>query len=475
MPQLTLPSADDRSTSGRFATRRIGAWTRHRAQTWSGTASQRSRARLRLGSRPTARYRISRSCRSRCSPPWSKVRCCPGLRCRFWCRPSSRCRIRHRLRQPSRGAYRPSPRSRPYLAAGASWRCGLTSADALAAARMTLPLGIRLAAGTSRSVARAQLGGSGRQAGMIPGPRRDTGEHLPPGRTGTEATLFLPRVARGGPSLGTAENETEELLPTAERCLAWLRTTVGDGTFLCGPQPGGPVRPETQAHAHRAALLGADLLDACARPGGAGLREWGRALRSAFRKDFWLDGLGAAGRQPPARRTVALCRTSGQPPSTCSTPACWVGESERPGCSTESRPNSWPDSSAARRWGLRGLGVLEAGYNPFGHRGGAVRVHETAVAVAARLSPEVRRRRVRCYEASSRRPRPSATGCPRCTPENSEPTGAFRFPTPLPAAPQPRRHQLPCCSPPSSASVPMPRRAPSHCVPFPARRSASSD
>ncbi|MGW8402196.1 glycogen debranching N-terminal domain-containing protein, partial [Streptomyces lydicus] len=33
-------------------------------------------------------------------------------------------------------------------------------------------------------------------------------------------------------------------------------------------------------------------------------------------------------------------------------------------------------------WGLRGLGAKESGYNPFGHRSGAVRVHETAVAAA---------------------------------------------------------------------------------------------
>jgi glycogen debranching enzyme len=33
-------------------------------------------------------------------------------------------------------------------------------------------------------------------------------------------------------------------------------------------------------------------------------------------------------------------------------------------------------------WGLRGLGVKEAGYTPFGHRAGAVRVQETAIAVA---------------------------------------------------------------------------------------------
>jgi glycogen debranching enzyme len=33
-------------------------------------------------------------------------------------------------------------------------------------------------------------------------------------------------------------------------------------------------------------------------------------------------------------------------------------------------------------WGLRGLGAKEPGFNPFGHRAGAVRVQETALAVA---------------------------------------------------------------------------------------------
>jgi glycogen debranching enzyme len=32
-------------------------------------------------------------------------------------------------------------------------------------------------------------------------------------------------------------------------------------------------------------------------------------------------------------------------------------------------------------WGLRSLGAKEAAYNPFGHRGGAVRVQETVTAV----------------------------------------------------------------------------------------------
>ncbi|MBG0852009.1 glycogen debranching protein [Streptomyces spinoverrucosus] len=273
-----------------------------------------------------------------------------------------------------------------YLAAGAPWRCGLAPADALAAARMALPLGTRLATGTLRALARTQLGGPGRQSGMIPGPRRDAGSHLPPGCTGTEATLLFPVLLAEARRWGMPEHETEELLPVAERCLTWLRKTVGEGTYLCDPQPGGPVRCETQAHAHRAALLGADLLNACGRPGGAGLREWARALRSAFRTDFWLDDLGggrlAAARGPDGRPVPHLGSTAVHLLDT----GLLAGGEWAPGlldrAQTEQLARLLGSPAMDSGWGLRGLGVKEAGYNPFGHRSGAVRVHETAIAVA---------------------------------------------------------------------------------------------
>ncbi|MDG4866353.1 glycogen debranching protein, partial [Streptomyces sp. T-3] len=136
--------------------------------------------------------------------------------------------------------------------AGAPWRCGLAPAEALAAARMTLPLGTRLAAGTLRTLARTQLSGPGPKSGLIPGPLRDAGPHLPPGCTGIEATLLFPALLAEAYRWGLPAQETEDLLPTAERCLDWLRTAVGDGVYLPDPYPGGPLRCETQAHAHRA-------------------------------------------------------------------------------------------------------------------------------------------------------------------------------------------------------------------------------
>ncbi|WP_327185466.1 glycogen debranching N-terminal domain-containing protein [Streptomyces sp. NBC_01334] len=273
-----------------------------------------------------------------------------------------------------------------HLAAGVPWRCGLAPADALAAARMTLPLGTRLAAGTLRTLTRTQITAPGPRCGMIPGPRRDAGAHLPPGCTGTEATLLFPVLLAEARRWGLPDHETEELLPAAERCLTWLRATVGEGPYLSDPQPGGPVRCETQAHAHRAALLGADLLDACGRPGGDGLREWVRKLRATFRRDFWIDDPGggrpAAARTPDGRPLPHLCATAVHLLDT----GLLGGGAHAPGLldrvQTEQLARLLGSPVMDSGWGLRSLDAKEIGYNPFGHRSGAVRVHETAIAVA---------------------------------------------------------------------------------------------
>ncbi|MFI9808077.1 glycogen debranching N-terminal domain-containing protein [Streptomyces sp. NPDC052301] len=273
-----------------------------------------------------------------------------------------------------------------YLAAGAPWRCGMAPAEALAAARMTLPLGTRLAAGTLRTLARTQLTGPGSQAGMIPGPRRDVGPLLPPGCTGTEATLLFPALLAEARRWGLPEQETRELLPTAERCLAWLRAAAGDGPYLPDPQPAGPVRCETQAHAWRAAQLGADLLDAYDRPGARELSEWAQALRTAFRTDFWIEDHGGG-------RPAAALAPDGRPLPHLGSHAVHLLDTGLLGSGrlapglldkvqTEHLARLLGGPAMDAGWGLRGLGAKEPGHNPFGHRTGAVRVHETALAVA---------------------------------------------------------------------------------------------
>ncbi|MGW6272948.1 glycogen debranching N-terminal domain-containing protein [Streptomyces sp. NPDC055060] len=274
----------------------------------------------------------------------------------------------------------------PHLAAGAPWRCGLAPAEALAAARMVLPLGTRIAVGTLRTLARRQLTGKGPRAGMIPGPLRNAGPHLPPGCTGVEATLLFPALLAEAWRWGLPAQEMEELLPAAERCLRWLLAAASDGGRLPDPYPGGPARCETQAHAHRAALLGADLLDAHARPGGGELREWAERLRGVFREDFWVPD--RAGGRP-----AAACLPDGRPVSHLTGAAAHLLDTGLLGSGalapglldkvrTEQLARLLGGPAMDSGWGLRSLGAKEAAYNPFGHRGGAVRVHETAVAVS---------------------------------------------------------------------------------------------
>ncbi len=278
-----------------------------------------------------------------------------------------------------------------HLAAGIPWRCGqLAPAEALWAARMTLPLGVRLAAGTLRTLARTQVPGPGREEGRIPGALRHAGVHLPPGCTGVEATLLFPVVLAEARRWGLPAQETEALLPAAERCLTWLRTAVGDGEYLADPVPGGPYRCEVQAHAHRAALLGADLLEAHGRPGAQGLRDWAAALRERFRVDFWTDDLSGgrpvAARTPDGRRIPHLGSAAAHLLDTglLGSGAYALGLLDATRTEQLARLLGGPALDCG--WGLRSLGAKEPGHNPFGHRGGAVRVHETAVAVAGLLA-----------------------------------------------------------------------------------------
>uniref|UniRef100_UPI0035CD18E4 amylo-alpha-1,6-glucosidase n=1 Tax=Streptomyces sp. TRM64462 TaxID=2741726 RepID=UPI0035CD18E4 len=276
-----------------------------------------------------------------------------------------------------------------HLAAGVPWRCGPAPAEALWAARMVLPLGTRLAAETLRSVARglADGPGTGPAAGRVAGPLRDAGPHLPPACTGIEATLAFPAVLAEARLWGLPEQDLAELLPTAERCLHWLRTATDGEGLLAEPGPGAGVRrAETQAHAQRAALLGAELLEGCARPGADAWREWAGSLRRRFREAFWLDDLTGG-------RPAAALAADGRPVPHLGGAAAHLLDTGllgggRPAeglldkVQTEQLARLLGGPALDTGWGLRSLGAKEPGHNPFGHRAGAVRVHETAVAVS---------------------------------------------------------------------------------------------
>ncbi|MEV0413649.1 glycogen debranching N-terminal domain-containing protein [Streptomyces sp. NPDC050448] len=271
-----------------------------------------------------------------------------------------------------------------FAAAGVPWRLGLAPAESLWAARMALPLGTGLAAATLRTLARTQTGGRGTDAGKIPGPLRAAGPQLPPGCTGIEATLAFPAVLAEARRWGMPEEEVARLLPAAERCLDWLRGALGQDGFLADPDP-GPRRCETQTHAHRAALLGADLLAGCGRPGAEEWREWAAALRERFRDGFWIDG-------PDGGRPAAALHPDGRPLPRLTGAAAHLldtgllgGGRLAPGLldpvRTEQLARLLGAPAMDSGWGLRSMAFREPGHNPFGHRSGAVRAYESAVAV----------------------------------------------------------------------------------------------
>ncbi|MER7706864.1 glycogen debranching N-terminal domain-containing protein [Kitasatospora sp. NPDC097605] len=286
-----------------------------------------------------------------------------------------------------------------YLASGAPWRFGLAPADALWAARLTLPLGTRLAAGTLRALARRQqtaaAAGQGprRPEGLLPGALRHGGPELPPTCTATEATLLFVTVLAEAWRWGLPRAEVAELLPAAERALGALREGLVDGfvTDLSRPveersaQP-VPARAEVQAQAHRAALHGAELLEAFGRPGAEEWRGWAAALRGRFRERFWVDDLSGG-------RPAAGLAPGGQPLPAVAAALVHLLD---PGLSAEGgRHESLLDREQTRLlaqrlaapeldsgWGLRTLSAKSPRFNPLGHRSGAVRVHETALAIA---------------------------------------------------------------------------------------------
>lgn len=273
-----------------------------------------------------------------------------------------------------------------HIAAGVPWRCALAPAESLRTARMLLPLGTELAGGTLRTLVRGERAGAGLGGGRLPGALRHAGPHAPASSTGIEATLLFPVVLAEARRWGLPEREVEDLVPSAERCLRWLLDVAGDEGYVPDPAPDGPYRCEMQAHAHRAALLGADLLDAFGQDGGPGLREWAASLRDRFREDFWYDD--RSGGRPLALRT----RTGGSLPHLGCTAVelldtgliggGLVGDGLLDGAQTEQLARLLAAPSLDSGWGLRSLGTREPRHNAFGHRSGAIRVQETATAVS---------------------------------------------------------------------------------------------
>ena len=290
-----------------------------------------------------------------------------------------------------------------YLTAGAPWYLTLFGRDSLWAARMALPLGTDLAAGTLRTLARRQ------------GTRTDPSTEEEPGKI-----LHEVRVGPAGPvryygtvdatplwiSLlhdawrwGLADADVAELLPNLEAALGWLREATGDGfvryvdnagvlsnqgwkdsfdsiQFSDGRLAEPPIALcEVQAYAFAAAMEGAALLDAFGRPGGDGWRHWAAGLRDRFRSAFWVED--RLGRYP----AIALDGDGRRVDSVTSNIGHLLGTGFLDQAETAAviRRLAAPDMDSG--FGLRTMSSRSAGFNPLSYHGGSVWSHDTAIAL----------------------------------------------------------------------------------------------
>ncbi|SFA83059.1 glycogen debranching N-terminal domain-containing protein [Cellulomonas marina] len=303
-----------------------------------------------------------------------------------------------------------------FLAAGAPWFFTLFGRDSLWAARMLLPLGTELAAGTLRTLAALQGTrtdpATAEQPGKILHEVRagelalpDEGMVLPPVYYGTvDATPLWVCVLHDAWRWGMPAEQVEALLPAAERALAWMSDhgdADGDGFLEYVDETGhglanqgwkdsgdsvqwrdgtlatGPIAlVEVQGYAHEAALAGAALLDAFGRPGGDRWRAWAARLAERFRASFWTSD--DEGPYPG----IALDADKRVVDSVTSNLGHLLGtgllsaEEE----AVVAARLAGADLGSGR--GLRTLSARSGGFWPLRYHGGAVWPHDTAIAVA---------------------------------------------------------------------------------------------
>jgi glycogen debranching enzyme len=290
-----------------------------------------------------------------------------------------------------------------YCAAGSPWYLTLFGRDALWTARLALPLGYELAAGTLRVLARHQ------------GVRRDPVTEEAPGKIPHElrpadATTWLPPVYYGSVDAtplfvvtlaearrwGMPDDEVAALLPAAERALEWLGTFDGGFVSYTGSADrltnqgwkdsgdgiqhadGRPARPpvalsEVQAYSYQAAVLGADLLDAFGRPGADRWRRWAADLAERFRARFWVDD-GAGGY--PA---IALDGEGRPVDGVASNLGHLLGTGLLTAAEEAEVAARLPELDSG--WGLRTLTPAAAGFDPLSYHLGSVWPHDTAIAI----------------------------------------------------------------------------------------------
>ena len=304
-----------------------------------------------------------------------------------------------------------------FLAAGAPWFFTLFGRDSLWAARLLLPLGTELAAGTLRALAGRQGRAADRETAEAPGKilhelRRNgfvepnTGVTLPAVYYGSiDATPLWVCLLHDAWLWGMPADEVDELLPHAEAALRWLATDAdpdGDGfveyldhsghglanqgwkdsgdsiRFRDGRLAQPPIALcEVQGYVHEAAVKGAELLAAFGRPGADRWLSFAHDLAERFRARFWVaDEHGPY----PA---VALDRDKRPVDSLTSNIGHLVGNGMLTGAEVAAVAERLVSPDMASGFGLRTMSGRAGGFSPLSYHCGTVWPHDTVIVAQA--------------------------------------------------------------------------------------------
>ncbi|HZP51020.1 glycogen debranching N-terminal domain-containing protein [Actinocrinis sp.] len=313
-----------------------------------------------------------------------------------------------------------------FAAAGAPWFFTLFGRDSIWAARLMLPFGWELAAGTLRALASRQgtrmcaqtmeepgkIPHELRRAESVHGETDSAGDRamvLPPLYYGTvDATPLWVCLLHDAWRAGMPEEQVRALLPNLRAALDWIvehGDADGDGfleyldaggrglanqgwkdsgdsiRYADGRQAQGPVALcEVQGYAYEAAVHGADLLDAFGPGGAARLRAWAADLAVRFRESFWASD--AAGPFP----VLALDGEKKPVDSLTSNIGHLLGTGLLNAAESALVLDRLTGPGLDGGFGLRTMSAANGGYSPLSYHCGSVWPHDTAIVIRAMAS-----------------------------------------------------------------------------------------
>lgn len=186
--------------------------------------------------------------------------------------------------------------------AASPWHQALDAREALWAARLTLPLGVELALGTLRALARRQ----------VHLPQAHGSPHAPTHDVAGVTALWICLLGEAR-LWGLADHRVRELMPALQLAVTWIRHQLADG-FLVDPPRGSDegsdggarVRLEVQTSAVEALLVAARVYDDLQVDGALELEAEAMALAERVREHFWSTSLAG-------RRLAAALDETGVP------------------------------------------------------------------------------------------------------------------------------------------------------------------